>query len=329
MTNALCIDEKYSTTRLLTKEKPMIENRPEDKFETSLFLPECENRKGEGGLRTKGYFKKSYEGKPLVSIVTVVFNGEKYLEETIQSVINQTYDNVEYIIIDGGSNDGTLDIIKKYEDQMDYWVSEQDNGVYDGMNKGIDVVSGKWINFMNAGDSFYDSKTLTKVFTSKLNGIDIVYGDRQVVYINNKTKIVKAQELKLIWQGKPMCHQSCFIDAMYHKKNKFILKYDICDDFEFIYSAYQKKANFKYINTVIAKYLIGGLSGDNNIKATMQDWMIIDKNTKVNLYYLWKLLKVTIKEPVRYILKYNVPEEQRNKFQNTIVSVVERFKKIS
>ena len=117
VTNTLCLDEKYSTTRLVTKEKLEIVNNPDDKFESVLFLPEDVGRKGEGGLRTKKYFKKSFKDKPLISIITVVFNGEQFLEETIQSVINQTYDNIEYIIIDGGSTDGTLDIIKKYEDK--------------------------------------------------------------------------------------------------------------------------------------------------------------------------------------------------------------------
>jgi len=107
----------------------LILNEKEDN--SKLFLSEGENRKGEGGQRTKGHFKKSYEKKPLISVITVVFNGEKYLEETITSVINQTYENVEYIIIDGGSTDGTLDIIKRYEDKIDYWVSEKDNGIYD------------------------------------------------------------------------------------------------------------------------------------------------------------------------------------------------------
>ena len=142
MTKTICLDENFSTTQLLTQEKPILEQNAEDKFETILFLPESENRKGEGGLRTKGYFKKSYDDKPLISIITVVFNGERYLEQTIQSVIDQTYDNVEYIIIDGGSTDGTLDIIKKYEDKIDYWVSEKDNGIYDAMNKGIKVCYG-------------------------------------------------------------------------------------------------------------------------------------------------------------------------------------------
>ena len=91
---------------------------------------------------------------PLITIITVAYNAVKDIENTILSVLNQTYPNIEYIIIDGGSTDGTLDIIKKYEDKISYWVSEPDKGIYDAMNKGTLKATGVWLNFMNAGDTF-------------------------------------------------------------------------------------------------------------------------------------------------------------------------------
>jgi len=97
MINAISLDDNFSTTKILVKNKPIIKTGTEDRFTSILFLPKGENRKGEGGLRTKGYFKDSYKYKPLVSIITVVFNGKKYLEETIQSVINQSYDNILWL----------------------------------------------------------------------------------------------------------------------------------------------------------------------------------------------------------------------------------------
>lgn len=112
----------------------------------------------EGGLKIKGLFnKKTKKEKPLVSIVTPVYNGEKYLEDTIQSIIKQTYDNIEYIIIDGGSTDKTLDIIKKYEDKIAYWMSEQDRGMYDGINKGFKMATGEIFAWLNSDDKYYHS----------------------------------------------------------------------------------------------------------------------------------------------------------------------------
>lgn len=104
------------------------------------------------------------ETDTLISIVTVSYNAVLTIEQTILSVINQTYPNVEYIIIDGGSTDGTVDIIKKYEDKIAYWVSEPDKGIYDAMNKGVVVATGEWINFMNAGDIFTDGDVIDKLF---------------------------------------------------------------------------------------------------------------------------------------------------------------------
>ena len=137
------------------------------------------SRKLEGGLRAKGLFnKKSEPDKPLVSVITVVKNGKKYLEETIQSVVNQTYDNIEYIAIDGGSTDGTLDIIKKYEDKIAYWVSERDEGISDALNKGIKLSSGEIIGLIHS-DDYYASEDVIQSIVNEFNkyqDIKAIYG---------------------------------------------------------------------------------------------------------------------------------------------------------
>lgn len=144
----------YSTTRRLTSEKPACFDTPVDGMQTLLKTPDSEQKIAEGGLRLQGLYKTSSEDKPLITVVTVVFNGAVFLEETIKSVIEQTYDNVEYIIVDGGSTDGTLDIIHKYESAIDYWVSEPDQGMYDALSKGFKLSSGSLISYLNAGDLY-------------------------------------------------------------------------------------------------------------------------------------------------------------------------------
>jgi glycosyltransferase involved in cell wall biosynthesis len=120
----------------------------------------------EGGGRTRGNVKACISNKPLITIITVVLNGEKFLEQTIQSVVNQKYSNLEYIIIDGGSSDGTLDIIRKYDYAIDYWVSEKDEGIYCGMNKGVALALGDWIGFINADDYLWSEDVLERISTS-------------------------------------------------------------------------------------------------------------------------------------------------------------------
>lgn len=112
-----------------------------------------------------------------ITVVTVCFNAEKVLEQTILSVLNQTYKNVEYVLIDGGSNDGTLEVIKKYADKVK-WISEPDKGIYDAMNKGIKMATGEWICFMNAGDSFASNDVLEKVFLKEYpEDVKFLYSD--------------------------------------------------------------------------------------------------------------------------------------------------------
>lgn len=243
------------------------------------------------------------KNKPLISIITVVYNGKEYIEETIQSVISQSYDNVEYIIIDGESTDGTASIIKKYEDKIDYWRSEKDNGIYDAMNKGIDFVSGDWINFMNAGDKFYNNDVLKDVFgQANFEKIDIIYGNNQVVY-PNRTRIAKAGDIYEIWKGSQFSHQSTFISSSFHKKNKYNISNRIGADFELFYKSFTNNRKFKYIDIILSSISSGGLSDIKRVDSIISWWNVVDKTTKINFYYIWSILKEIVKERIKRIVR--------------------------
>ena len=199
---------------------------------------------------------------PLITVITVVFNGEKFIEETILSVINQSFRNIEYIVIDGGSNDGTVDIIKKYTNKISYWISEPDKGIYDAMNKGIRAAKGDWFNFLNASDTYIDNHVLKNIFSCELNDATIIYGDIKVLRENGKSHYHKAITLKndkSIIKGMKVCHQAIF----YHRD--IIHLYDtslrIKSEWKHLIEM-TRKPNFKplKINSPIVYYRLGGLS---------------------------------------------------------------------
>jgi len=342
--------------KIISKDSAVIINHPEDKFETLLFLPPTESRKGEGGLRTKGYFKHNYKLNPednlwyicdtagdlvkpapeeiqreivdfiasmkssepemanisditelpLITVITVVLNGEKYLEETIQSVLNQTYDNVEYIIIDGGSTDGTLDIIKQYEHAIDYWVSEKDRGIYDAMNKGIDVASGEWINFMNAGDGFYDNEILSIVHKHIDDIHGVIYGDTLVLY-NKFQRIYKALPLEDINYGMVFSHQSSFVRTELYKAKNFSLNYRFAADYDFFYFLYKKKYNFFYIPKILSYMRSAGVSDVNRL-AVIAEYESIAKQYTITLKNKLVFLLKKLDQMLRIIMKKLLPD---------------------
>ncbi|MDY0238201.1 MAG: glycosyltransferase family 2 protein [Campylobacterales bacterium] len=293
-------NEKYSTTRLLTKEKTELINKAEDKFKSVLLLPVDESIKGEGGLRTKGYFKKSFEEKPLISIVTVVYNGEEHLEGTIQSVINQTYDNVEYIIVDGGSTDGTLEIIKKYEDRIDYWLSEKDAGIYDAMNKGVKLCSGEVIGLINA-DDWYELdavREISKAYTHS-DKKTIFHAYLNIIQEDKETYIVyPPQDLFILKKGMILSHPTVFVPKeIYKRHGLFSTKYKIASDWDLMLRLYLAGVNFHEIKSLVANFRIGGASfviDKNSVKEKHE----IRKDHKVynfiDRYYLLDLLRLAI-----------------------------------
>ncbi|MDT8427055.1 MAG: glycosyltransferase family 2 protein, partial [Methyloprofundus sp.] len=235
-TESFELESQYSTTRCVMRTPPVIVNNSEDKFESVLFLPKNSERKAEGGLRTQGYFKHTQTDKPLISVITVVFNGEQYLEQTINSVIGQTYDNVEYIIIDGGSTDGTLDIIRRYEGAIDYWVSEGDEGISDAFNKGITLCSGEMIGIINA-DDWYEKKALLTI-KEYIGKADVLYGDMNLLD-DEEIKVTPKIDYKDLKQNMTICHPSCFINSSVYKK-RFIYNTDFnyAMDYELLLKLY-------------------------------------------------------------------------------------------
>ena len=243
-------------------------------------MPEGEERKGEGGLRTQGYFKKSFENKPLITIITVVYNGEKYLKETILSVISQSYDNIEYLVIDGGSTDGTLDIIKKYEDRIDYWVSEKDTGIYDAMNKGLRLSVGDWINFMNADDMFYSQTVIQELFHANMGSADVLYGDSLIIDKNfsllKKAYAYKPDNVRLLTS-----HNAFFIRASFYKIG-YNISYNLCADLDLLYKILFSSPNIRVQkkDIVVSIFRLGGISSLHDFKLAYESAIITYHYTK-------------------------------------------------
>jgi glycosyltransferase involved in cell wall biosynthesis len=305
MANIKCLDKNYSTTRLVTKEKPEIMSNSNDKFESVLFFPAVEGRVAEGGLRSKGYFKRSYKDKPLISIVIAVFNGEDYLEDAILSVINQTYDNVEHIIIDGGSTDGTLDIIKKYTDKIDYWISEKDKGIYDAWNKAVQISCGQWIGFLGA-DDFYELNAI-QIYVENINLLaKVEFISSQSYFCTKDKKILRKIGKSWNWKDFSIYMNIAHVGSL-HRKSLFEkygiydINFKVCGDYDLLLRAGNKlKAGF--VNQILCNMRIGGISHGGTSKIFEEIYQAKFKNntrpTSLHIYIdtLWARLKWIIRK---------------------------------
>lgn len=184
--------------------------------------------------------------KPLISVVTVAYNAVATIEQTILSVINQTYPNIEYIIIDGGSTDGTVNIIKKYMDHIAYWVSEPDKGIYDAMNKGGIRATGTFIQFLNAGDWLENEYVVEKIFKKNPKNVDVIYGD-MIIRRSDGIYYAKAQDLSHFKCDFPLFHPSTFISKSIFISHLFDVSYRISADFKLLRDIYYEHRIFLYI----------------------------------------------------------------------------------
>lgn len=231
---------------------------------------------------------KKRKNKPLITIITVVRNGEKTLERTIKSVINQTYKNFEYIIIDGISTDGTLNIIKKYDKKIDYWISEPDKGIYDAMNKGVKLANGRYIQFLNADDYFISNNSLkiiirflrkdVDIFSCKMNIVD----GKRVLRIFPNTKIT----LSNLPLGKTLAHPATFMKKkVFEELGFFDTTYKISADYNLICECFIKGYKIIQNDLIIVNFSSGGVSS-NNFARSLESSKVIKNN--FNYFYAFR-----------------------------------------
>lgn len=237
-----------------------------------------------------------------VTIITVSYNSSKTIEKTIKSVLNQTYDNIEYIIIDGDSSDGTKDIIKMYEDKFKgrmKWISEKDKGIYDAMNKGINMASGKWIGIINS-DDWYQYDAIYKIINCGNNSSDpdVIFGNLKFIYnFGNKDYFVNIDQpknLSILKNGKTIHHPSVFIKRnIYNKYGVYDTSYKLAADYELLLRFYLNDLKFKYCDANIACFRAGGAS--NNALALIKEYNQIKSkygfSKMKDIFNYYKILK--------------------------------------
>lgn len=243
-----------------------------------------------GGLRTQGKVKKHTEEHPLITIATVTYNTEKELPGTLTSILSQTYNNIELIIVDGDSTDDTLQIIKDNERLIDLWISEPDKGPYDAMNKAADLARGEWILFLNAGDWLTDNSILEAIVKNTPHGADIIYGHHYYRHINGNMFWHKANafewthamlekgQLTNEWVKGIPGHQATMTRTLLLRKTRYDIKrFSYASDHDFLFKMSKAGCNFHHTDLTIAVYTSGGFSWQNAADCMCEQWHIARK----------------------------------------------------
>lgn len=195
------------------------------------------------------------------SIITVSFNSVKTIEQTIQSVLGQTYKNIEYIVIDGESTDGTQQVIEKYVDQISYYASEKDDGLYYAMNKGIQKATGDIVGIINSDDWYAETAVEDVVKCFCQNNAEVVYGITVFIEEDGKKQKKGPSPIELIWHQMPVGHPSVFVKkAVYNRLGGFDTNYRVSADYDFLLRCYSENVRFAYCDRVIAYFRRGGIS---------------------------------------------------------------------
>ena len=254
----------YSVHKNITQEPPQLEKNIICGIH--LCLPDLTKmRKIEGGLRLFNKYKKSQVDKPLVSVITTVLNREIYIEKAICSVLNQSYDNIEFIIVDGGSTDGTLDKIIKYEDCIDYFVSEPDGGLYEGMNKGLSLATGDYILILNSDDWYEEDCIEILVQALTKNNAELVSAlaietDRYGRQLRKIPRMAFDDNTRL---RMPLRHETMLISKeLYNKVGSYDENYKIIADFKLTIQLYENIQSFYQVDKYVMYFRKIGIASE-------------------------------------------------------------------
>ncbi|AOM76849.1 glycosyltransferase family 2 protein [Pedobacter steynii] len=218
--------------------------------------------------------------QPKLSVITIVYNNVKDIERTMLSVLNQTYQNIEYILIDGASTDGTKDIIYKYKSRLAQFISEPDKGIYDAMNKGLSIATGDYVLFMNSGDEIYSPVTVAEVFETAA-AADIYYGETEM--FNERWESLGQRRHhspeNFDWQsfkyGMSISHQAIYVKRSLAEP--FNLEYKYSSDIDWIIRAAKNASSIVNTHSYVAKYLVGGVSKKKHLASLKERFRIFTK----------------------------------------------------
>jgi len=245
---------------------------------------------------------------PQISIITVVYNGGALLEKTIQSVLSQTYTNIEYIIIDGKSTDNTGEIIEKYKSKISKVLSEKDNGLYHAMDKGLKLATGNYVWFMNCGDQINDEKTIERIFERHSDG-DIFYSDTALIDESGKylsllsevshNKAPDPLTPQAMSQGMAVCHQSFIVKRSIAPP--FDLRYKISADIDWVIKCLKNGSTIYKLPFCLSKFLVGGISSKNRWRAVRERFILYNhhfgwsKNLYNHIFIVGRVVKKIFK----------------------------------
>lgn len=249
----------------------------------------------EGGKRTRGVTARGTTEHPLVSVITVVYNGAAHLAKTIRAVAEQTYSNVEHIVIDGGSTDGSIDIIRANDSTIGYWVSERDSGIYDAMNKGIRLVTDpkSYIIFANSDDKLHSPSAIADAIAAG-NGADLIYG-RMMLGDGNISAVighgVSADDLA----RQTICHPSTFVRReVFDRVGMFDTSYRVAADYDHVVRSFRHPVTTRFVEVIVSDMSMFGTSEASFMESCRERKEVVRRNfsgmtrllglAQVNLY---------------------------------------------